>query len=69
MTAKTIKTLLFGLGALGALGASGYATRGFRRMRARKQLERELAEYDEPVIITEEAVIISEPYDALDALR
>jgi len=60
---------MFALGALGAgaLGAGVAALRKRRAARAQHQVESfDFADLDEPVIVTEEVVVITEPASFVD---
>ena len=62
---KTMTKLLWiGLGAIGlaGVGIGGYyGQRAIRRRRALAAIDRELAELDEPFVVAEEVVVVTEP--------
>jgi len=58
------KLLWIGLGAIGlaGLGIGGFYTRrAIRRRRALAAIDRELAELDQPFLVAEEVVVVTEP--------
>jgi len=66
LTVMKTMTKMFGLGigALGLLVGGTYGVRAIKRRIALKKIDAELAELeslDEPVIVTEEVIIVTEP--------